>query len=169
MYFPIFHTSLKWTIIVTVASYSNESVSFKWEWLILYPSSLSCPSFLVRDHPYSTYGSMGGSGKIVCTFYWTKGPSEIIFFQAFTKIPTFYQSRGGERLCTAFVDKAGHVRLQWRGMQKFTEILAIQGNQPSHWQFILWTVAFMPYCYLDINVIVQGYFNFSFYSGPRRC
>ena len=32
-----------------------------------------------------------------------------------------------------FVDcKAGHVKLPWRGMQKFTKMLASQGNQPSH-------------------------------------
>ena len=29
----------------TVASYSNESFSFKWEWPILHPSSLCCTSF----------------------------------------------------------------------------------------------------------------------------
>ena len=34
-------------ILHTVVSYSNESVSFNWEWPILQPSSLYCSSFLV--------------------------------------------------------------------------------------------------------------------------
>ena len=37
---------LNW--IPTVASYSSERVPFKWELLILHPSSLCCPSFLVE-------------------------------------------------------------------------------------------------------------------------
>ena len=46
----------------TMASYSNESVSFKWEWPILQPSSLCYPSFLVEgkwqarsSHLYETF------------------------------------------------------------------------------------------------------------------
>ena len=35
-------------IQTTEASYSNESISFKWEWPILHPSSLCCPSFMVE-------------------------------------------------------------------------------------------------------------------------
>ena len=34
-------------ILHTVVCYSNESVSFNWEWPILHPSSLYCSSFLV--------------------------------------------------------------------------------------------------------------------------
>ena len=72
----------------------------------------------------------------VCTFYWTEGPLEIIFFQAFTKNPSILSS-GRRKVCVQhsrnpYVDcKAGHVKLPRSSMQKFTKMLAIQGNQPS--------------------------------------
>ena len=45
----------------------------------------------------STRGE-GGSGKIVCTFYWTEGPLEIIFFQAFTKNPSILSKQGRRKV-----------------------------------------------------------------------
>ena len=91
----------------------------------------------VREHPHSTYGSVGGGGvgQISTKSYKGGGgvsQNSMYFLRDWSSIigkSSFFSKK--YQNSNNLGEEKGFVQLPCRGMQKFTKMLAIQGNQPS--------------------------------------